>query len=97
MVDLIKNNKELNSIDKPKEELYRKIAHKIFEAQEEHNLYIGEATATVTTLEGKKVKQVSYDARILILYVSNLVLFSKKTDALNAMEDFGKYFYDKNL
>lgn len=96
MVDLIKNSKELNSIDKPKEEIYRKIEHKIYEAQEEHKLYNGEATTTVT-VKGKQVKQVNNDARVLILYVTNLLLFSKKTDALNAIEDFGKYFYDKNL
>ena len=96
VVDMIKNNKELNAIDKPKEEIYRRIAHKIFEAQEEHKLYNGEATTTVT-VKGKQVKQVSTDAKVLILYVSNLILFSKKSDAVKAIDEYGKYFYDKSL
>lgn len=96
ILDLIKNNKELNTINKPKEEIYRKIQHKILEAQEEHLLYNGETTK-VTTVNGKKVKQVGNDAKILILYISNLILFSKKTDAVKAIDEYGKYFYDKNL
>ena len=76
VMSMIQNHTELNSINKPKEELYRKIEHKIFEAQEEHMLYNGEATTTAT-INGKRVKQVSNDAKVLILYVSNLILFSK--------------------
>lgn len=96
VVDMIQNNKELNSIDKPKEKLYQRVAHKIFEAQEEHKLYNGEATTTVT-IKGKQVKQVNTDAKVLILYISNLLLFSKKSDALKAIDEYGRYFYDKNL
>ena len=96
VMNMIKNHKELNNINKPKEEIYRKIEHKIFEVQEEHMLYSGEATTTAT-INGKKVKQVGSDAKILILYVSNLILFSKKTDAVKAIDEYGKYFYDKNL
>lgn len=96
VVNLINNNKELDSINKPKETIYQKIAHKIFEAQEQHKLYSGEATTTVT-IKGKQVKQVSADAKILILYVCNLLLFSKKTDVLKTIDQYGMYFYDKNL
>jgi hypothetical protein len=34
---------------------------------------------------------------VLILYVSNLILFSKKSDAVKAIDEYGKYFYDKSL
>jgi hypothetical protein len=55
VMNMINNHKELNSINKPKEEIYRKIAHKIYEAQEEHKLYFGETINTMT-VKGKKVK-----------------------------------------
>ena len=91
VVELIKNNKQINLIDKPKEELYQRIAHKIFEAQEEHQLYFGETTTTVT-VKGKQIKTVNSDAKVLILYISNLLLFSKKSDAIKAIDEYGKYF-----
>jgi hypothetical protein len=31
------------------------------------------------------------------LYASNLILFNKKTDAVKAIDEYGKYFYDKSL
>mmetsp|Transcript_36714 Transcript_36714/g.42230 ORF Transcript_36714/g.42230 Transcript_36714/m.42230 type:complete len:143 (-) Transcript_36714:31-459(-) len=93
---MIKNNKQINSIDKPKEEIYQKIAHKIFEAQEEHQLYFGETTTTVT-VKGKQMKQVTNNAKVLILYIANLLLFQKKSDAIKAIDEYGKYFYDKHL
>jgi hypothetical protein len=96
VVDMIKNNKQINMIDKPKEELYQRIAHKIYEAQEEHQLYFGETTTTVT-VKGKQIKTVNSDAKVLILYISNLLLFSKKSDAIKAIDEYGKYFYDKHL
>jgi hypothetical protein len=96
VVDLIQNSNELNAIDKPKEDVYQKVAHKIFEAQEEHKLYMGE-TMTTVSIKGKTMKQVGSDAKILILYISNLLLFSKRTDALKTIDEYGQYFYDKNL
>ena len=90
------NNIELNSINKPKEEIYNRIAHKIYEAQEEHKLYFGE-TITTVVVKGKQIKQVNSDAKLLILYVSNLLLFSKKSDAIKTIDEYGKYFYDKHL
>ena len=96
VVDLIENSSELNSIDKPKEAVYQKVAHKIYEAQEEHKLYMGE-TMTTVSIKGKQMKQVGSDAKILILYISNLLLFYKKTDAIKTIDEYGQYFYDKNL
>ena len=96
VADSIQNWEELNSIDKPKESLYQKIAHKIYEAQEDHKLYNGD-TMTTVSIKGKQMKQVNNDGKILILYISNLLLFAKKTDAIKAIDQYGRYFYDKNL
>lgn len=96
VVNLIKNS-DLDKINKPKEEIYKKIAHRIYEAQEEHKLYSGETMTTKKDKGGKVIKEVAPDAKILILYVSNLILFSKKSDAAKAIDEFGKYFYDKSL
>ena len=52
---------------------------------------------TTVSIKGKKMKQVNNDAKTLILYISNLLLFSKKTDAIKAIDQYGRYFYDKNL
>ena len=96
VVELINSNQQINSINKPKEEIYQRIAHKIYEAQEEHKLYFGD-TITTAIVKGKKIKQINTDAKLLILYVSNLLLFSKKSDAIKAIDEYGKYFYDKHL
>lgn len=95
-MEMIQSNEALSKINKPKEEIYRRIGHKILEAQEEHLLYNGEAT-TLATVNGKRVKQVNNDAKVLILYISNLILFSKKTDAVKTINEYGVYFYDKSL
>ena len=31
------------------------------------------------------------------MYISNLLLFSKKSDAIKTIDEYGKYFYDKHL
>ena len=41
--------------------------------------------------------QVNQEAKLIILYVSNLILFGKKGDAINTIDQFGKYFYDRDL
>ena len=61
----------------------------MYEAQEDHQLYNGEATLT-TTEKGVQVKKVNDDAKVLILYVSNLILFSKKSDAVKAIDEYGE-------
>ena len=34
---------------------------------------------------------------MFIYYIANLILLSKKPEALKALETYGKYFYDMNL
>lgn len=93
---VIKNDERLQSLSMPKEEIYSKLAHKMIEIQEKHKLYKGDATNEVYK-KGKTLKEVSDDSKILLLYLSNLILFSKKSDAVKAIDEYGKYFYDKNL
>ncbi len=45
----------------------------------------------------KQLNKLHDDSKIMILYLSNLILFSKKTDVVKVIEEYGKYFYDKNL
>jgi hypothetical protein len=47
--------------------------------------------------DGFEVKEVSPDAKLMIFYVTNLILLGKRTDALKTIKDFGKYYYDKDL
>ena len=81
----------------PKQEVYAKLSHKLMEMQEQHKLYKGDATNEVSNKKGKTVKKLHDDSKIMILYLSNLILFSKKTDVVKVIEEYGKYFYDKNL
>lgn len=96
IANMIKNNEKFNSLQMPRGELYSKLSHKLMEMQEKHKLYKGNATSE-TLQKGKTMKQVSNDSKILILYLANLILFSKKTDAVKTVDEYGKYFYDKNL
>ena len=93
---MIKNDKKLSSIMIPKDEIYSKLAHKIYEVQENHKLYKGTATNQVCQ-KGKTIKEINNDSKLLILYLSNLILFSKKSDAVKTIDEYGKYFYDKSL
>ena len=96
VANMIKKDQRLSQLSMPKEELYVKLAHKFEEMQEQHKLYKGETTNMVYK-KGKTMKEISHDSKILILYLSNLILFSKKTDAVKAIDEYGKYFYDKDL
>jgi len=96
VASIIKSNDKLSNLSMPKEEIYSKLSHKLMEMQENHKLYKGEATNEISK-SGRMVKEVSDDSKIMILYLSNLILFSKKTDAVKVIEEYGKYFYDKNL
>jgi hypothetical protein len=62
--EMIKNHHQLDTIDKPKEELYSILAHKLFETQEQHKLYKGETTNSVYK-KGKTIKEVNKDSQIL--------------------------------
>ncbi|CAI2358952.1 unnamed protein product [Moneuplotes crassus] len=96
VANIIKSNKKLSSLSMPKEEVYAKLSHKLMEMQEQHKLYKGDATNEVSK-KGKTVKKINDDSKIMILYLTNLILFSKKTDVVKVIEEYGKYFYDKNL
>ena len=74
--NIIKNFEGLSKLSNPKEEIYEQLAHKLFESQEKHKLYKGNATNEVYK-KGKTIKEISDDSKILILYLSNLILFSK--------------------
>lgn len=96
VAQMIKNDKKLKSLALPKEEVYQKLSHKLIEMQDKHKLYKGDAT-NVLYVKGKTMKEVTNDSKILILYLSNLILFSKKSDAVKTIDEYGKYFYDRNL
>jgi hypothetical protein len=96
VAQMIKNDKKLCSLTLPKEEVYQKLSHKLIEMQDKHKLYKGDAT-NVIFAKGKTMKEVTNDSKILILYLSNLILFSKKSDAVKTIDEYGKYFYDRNL
>ena len=49
------------------------------------------------TNKGRNIKEINDDSKILILYLSNLILFSKKSDAVKTIDEYGQYFYDKSL
>ena len=93
---MIKSDKKLSSITIPKDEIYSKLAHKMFEVQDNHKLYKGTATNQVYD-QGKSIKEINDDSKLLILYLWNLILFSKKSDAVKTIDEYGKYFYDKSL
>ncbi|CAI2386019.1 unnamed protein product [Moneuplotes crassus] len=96
VANIIKSNKKLSSLSMPKDELFSKLSHKLMEMQEQHKLYKGNAVNEISK-KGKTVKKINDDVKIMILYLTNLILFSKKTDVVKVIEEYGKYFYDKNL
>ena len=49
------------------------------------------------TKEGFDIIEVSPESKLMISYVTNLILLGKKQDALKTITDFGKYFFDKDL
>lgn len=65
---MIKSDKKLLSIAIPKDEIYSKLAHKMFEVQDNHKLYKGTATTQVYD-DGKSIKEINDDSKLLILYL----------------------------
>jgi len=61
-----------------------------------HKLFKGDSTI-LKEKEGFDTAEVSPDAKLMIFYVTNLILLGKKQDALKTITDFGKYFFDKDL
>ena len=49
------------------------------------------------TEDGRNMKRVNLEAKLIVLYVSNLILFGKKGDAIHTVDQYGKYFYDRDL
>lgn len=96
VANIIKNHKKLVEMSIPKEQIYEQLAHKLFETQEKHKLYKGLATHEVYR-KGKTLKEINDDSKILILYLTNLILFSKKSDAVKSIDEYGSYFYDRSL
>jgi len=94
--ELIKNDKKLSNLTWSKSEVYSKLAHRLTELQDNHKHYKGECTNEVFT-KGRTLKEINDDGKILILYLSNLILFSKKSEAVKTIDEYGKYFYDRNL
>ena len=64
--------------------------------QVKHKLYKGQTTKVVND-KGATYHEISEDAKVLVLYVSNLILLSKKNDSLKTIDFYGKYFYDRDL
>ena len=77
-------------------ELLQKLEHKVLEMQVKHKLYKGQTTKVVND-KGATYHEISEDAKVLVLYVSNLILLSKKNDSLKTIDFYGKYFYDRDL
>ena len=64
--------------------------------QVKHKVYKGRSTKVVKS-KGVTYHVVSEEAKVLVLYVSNLILLSKKNDSLKTIDFYGKYFYDRDL